>query len=89
MERVAVVDFLKRPAAVGNALHRAAVLARRARQMHLIRLNDAFQRINRGVAVIGFGDVHRQRQREVEPQQRRQRAEEVPGRRGELVAGQD
>ena len=39
--------------------------------MHLIGLNDAFKRVNRGVAVIGLGNIHRQRQWEIQAQQGR------------------
>ena len=89
VQRVTVVDLLQGAAAVSDALHRTAIFPAHARQMHLIGLNDAFKRVDCGVAVIGLRDVDRQRQRGVEPQQRRQRPEEVPGRRRELVAGQD
>ena len=54
VEGIAIVDFLQRLAAVSNALHRTAVFARRTRQMHLIRLNDALQCVNGGVAVFGL-----------------------------------
>jgi len=88
VEGIAVVDFLKGAAAVSHALHRTTVLATHARQMHLVRLDDAFHGIDGGVAVIGLGDVHRQRQREIEPQQRRQGTEEIPRRGCEFIAGQ-
>jgi hypothetical protein len=47
------------------------------------------QGVDGGGALVGFGDVDDERQREVEAQQGRQRAEEVPGGRGELVAVED
>jgi len=61
MQGIAIIDLPQGAAAVVHALHRAAVLATHARQMHLIGLNDILNGIDGGVAVIGLGDVHRQR----------------------------
>ncbi|HRJ65186.1 MAG TPA: Sir2 family NAD-dependent protein deacetylase, partial [Brevundimonas sp.] len=58
MERIAVVDFRERPAAVRHTLHRAAVLTAYPCQMHLVGLDDALDGVDPGIAVIGLRDVH-------------------------------
>jgi len=58
MQGIPVVDLLQGTAAVRNALHRPAVFTAHARQMHIVGLNDAFERINRIVPLIGLSDIH-------------------------------